>query len=214
MTWEGYESIIYVNQHSVLCQYNSFGCDVCANDRATTIDVSCAAEVKYNSLCDFSTTSISIYFNTQLVTALSTMPDALHSILRLFQCNKKERTAVLSGLDAVGKTTLLYKLKLGMVVQTVIPTIGLNVETIRCPSKLSRSKLTLTCWDVGGCNHPHINYLHRSFVKAAEVVLWLVDSTDRERIGESAEVLEDLCRDKSTPDREDRGIAPNVPILM
>lgn len=89
------------------------------------------------------------YFNTQLVTALSTMPDALHSILRLFQCNKKERTAVLSGLDAVGKTTLLYKLKLGMVVQTVIPTIGLNVETIRCPSKLSRSKLTLTCWDVG-----------------------------------------------------------------
>lgn len=154
------------------------------------------------------------YFNTQLVTALSTMPDALHSILRLFQCNKKERTAVLSGLDAVGKTTLLYKLKLGMVVQTVIPTIGLNVETIRCPSKLSRSKLTLTCWDVGGCNHPHINYLHRSFVKAAEVVLWLVDSTDRERIGESAEVLEDLCRDKSTPDREDSGIAPNVPILM
>lgn len=154
------------------------------------------------------------YFNTQLVTALSTMSDALHSILRLFQCNKKERTAVLSGLDAVGKTTLLYKLKLGMVVQTIIPTIGLNVETIRCPSKLSRSKLTLTCWDVGGCNHPHINYLHRSFVKAAEVVLWLVDSTDRERIGESAEVLEDLCRDKSTPDREDRGIAPNVPILM
>ena len=31
------------------------------------------------------------------------------------------------GLDAAGKTTLLYKLKLGEVV-TTIPTIGFNVE--------------------------------------------------------------------------------------
>ena len=32
------------------------------------------------------------------------------------------------GLDAAGKTTILYKLKLGEVV-TTIPTIGFNVET-------------------------------------------------------------------------------------
>ena len=32
------------------------------------------------------------------------------------------------GLDAAGKTTILYKLKLGDVV-TTIPTIGFNVET-------------------------------------------------------------------------------------
>jgi GTPase SAR1 family protein len=35
------------------------------------------------------------------------------------------------GLDAAGKTTILYKLKLGEVV-TTIPTIGFNVETVRC----------------------------------------------------------------------------------
>jgi ADP-ribosylation factor protein 1 len=33
------------------------------------------------------------------------------------------------GLDAAGKTTILYKLKLGEVVSSV-PTIGFNVETV------------------------------------------------------------------------------------
>ena len=35
------------------------------------------------------------------------------------------------GLDAAGKTTILYKLKLGEIV-TTIPTIGFNVETVEC----------------------------------------------------------------------------------
>ena len=34
------------------------------------------------------------------------------------------------GLDAAGKTTILYKLKLGEIV-TTIPTIGFNVETVQ-----------------------------------------------------------------------------------
>ena len=47
------------------------------------------------------------------------------------------------GLDAAGKTTLLYKLKLGEVL-TTIPTIGFNVETIEYKG------LKMTSWDVGG----------------------------------------------------------------
>ena len=35
----------------------------------------------------------------------------------------------LLGLDAAGKTTILYKLKLGQSVNT-IPTVGFNVETV------------------------------------------------------------------------------------
>ena len=34
------------------------------------------------------------------------------------------------GLDGAGKTTILYKLKLGEVV-TTIPTVGFNVETVQ-----------------------------------------------------------------------------------
>jgi GTPase SAR1 family protein len=48
------------------------------------------------------------------------------------------------GNDASGKTTFLYKLKLGEAVQT-ISTIGFNVETLEYSDG---DKITL--WDVGG----------------------------------------------------------------
>ena len=47
------------------------------------------------------------------------------------------------GLDSAGKTTILYKLKLGEVVSTV-PTIGFNVEYVE------RGGLAFTVWDMGG----------------------------------------------------------------
>ena len=53
------------------------------------------------------------------------------------------------GLDAAGKTTILYKLKLGEVIQSV-PTIGkifylgFNVESVEYKN------LKFTVWDVGG----------------------------------------------------------------
>lgn len=42
---------------------------------------------------------------------------------------KKDMRILMVGLDAAGKTTILYKLKLGEIV-TTIPTIGFNVETV------------------------------------------------------------------------------------
>ena len=47
------------------------------------------------------------------------------------------------GLDAAGKTTILYKLKINENV-TTIPTVGFNVEEI------TFHNLTMTVWDVGG----------------------------------------------------------------
>ena len=40
---------------------------------------------------------------------------------------KKEMRILMVGLDAAGKTTILYKLKLGEIV-TTIPTIGKNLK--------------------------------------------------------------------------------------
>ena len=60
---------------------------------------------------------------------------------RLFE--KKEARILMLGLDAAGKTTILFKMKLGEVVQS-IPTIGFNVETI----EFKNCKLNV--WDVGG----------------------------------------------------------------
>ena len=55
---------------------------------------------------------------------------------------EKAKIAML-GLDAAGKTTILYKLKINENV-TTIPTVGFNVEEI------TFHNLTMTVWDVGG----------------------------------------------------------------
>ncbi len=47
-------------------------------------------------------------------------------LARLFSGFQTEKRIVMIGLDAAGKTTILYKIKLGEFVQT-IPTIGFNV---------------------------------------------------------------------------------------
>lgn len=55
----------------------------------------------------------------------------------------RECSGISVGLDAAGKTTILYKLKLGEIV-TTIPTIGFNVETVEYKN------ICFTVWDVGG----------------------------------------------------------------
>ena len=54
---------------------------------------------------------------------------------------KKEMRILMVGLDAAGKTTILYKLKLGEIV-TTIPTIGKNENEI----KLSAFSKVLDLW--------------------------------------------------------------------
>ena len=53
---------------------------------------------------------------------------------------KPQMRILMVGLDAAGKTTILYKLKLGEVV-TTIPTIGFNVESV------SYKNIDFTVWD-------------------------------------------------------------------
>ena len=61
---------------------------------------------------------------------------------RLFAYNQEMRILMV-GLDAAGKTTILYQLKLGEQL-TAIPTIGFNVEEV------TYKNITFTMWDVGG----------------------------------------------------------------
>jgi ADP-ribosylation factor protein 1 len=50
-------------------------------------------------------------------------------LMRLFYA-KKEMRILMVGLDAAGKTTILYKLKLGEIV-TTIPTIGFKIVILK-----------------------------------------------------------------------------------
>ena len=59
-----------------------------------------------------------------------------NAFMKLFDnlfCSKEIRVVML-GLDAAGKTTILYKLHIGEVLSTV-PTIGFNVEKVQYKKK-------------------------------------------------------------------------------
>jgi len=79
---------------------------------------------------------------------------------------------IMLGLDAAGKSTILYQLRSEVV--TTIPTIGFNVETVEC------GRLAFTCWDVGG--RDKIRPLWRHYFQDANALLFVVDSNDRDRI--------------------------------
>ncbi|KAG8810508.1 hypothetical protein FRC18_004017 [Serendipita sp. 400] len=96
--------------------------------------------------------------------------------------NKEVRILML-GLDAAGKTTILYKLKLGEVV-TTIPTIGFNVETVEY------KRVSFTVWDVGGQHR--IRPLWRHYYTNVGAVIYVVDSADTERIPEAREEMDNL----------------------
>jgi ADP-ribosylation factor protein 1 len=94
----------------------------------------------------------------------------------LDQFGKKDLRILMVGLDAAGKTTILYKLKLGEIV-TTIPTIGFNVETVEY------KKCNFTVWDVGG--QDKIRPLWRHYFQNTEGLIFVIDSNDRNRIDEA-----------------------------
>lgn len=95
------------------------------------------------------------------------------------------------GLDAGGKTTILYKLKLGEIV-TTIPTIGFNVETV------DYKNVCFTVWDVGG--QDKIRPLWRHYFQNTQGVIFVVDSNDRERISEARDELHRMLSEEELRD--------------
>ena len=94
---------------------------------------------------------------------------------------KTEARILMLGLDAAGKTTILYKLKLNETVSS-IPTIGFNVETVS-PVK----NVTFTVWDVGG--QDKVRPLWKHYFHNTEGLVYVVDSADKERFHEAKDEL-------------------------
>merc|ERR1712012_886281 len=92
------------------------------------------------------------------------------------------------GLDAAGKTTLLYKLFLGEVVATM-PTVGLSVETPESKN------LSITVWDMGG--QDKIRPLWR---QGTNGLIYVVDSNDRDRCEDAREELTKMLNEDEMRD--------------
>ena len=95
------------------------------------------------------------------------------------------------GLDAAGKTTILYKFKLGEVV-TTIPTIGFNVETVEYKN------ISFTMWDVGG--QDRIRRLWRHYYEGTNGLVYVVDSNDRDRTEDAREELHKMLNEDEMRD--------------
>ncbi|KAG7390595.1 Auxin response factor 2A [Phytophthora pseudosyringae] len=144
---------------------------------------------------------------------------------RLF--GKKEMRILMVGLDAAGKTTILYKLKLGEVV-TTIPTIGSLASSppiyflsiYLCPADTSLTgsaavcascllpgfnvetveykNISFTVWDVGG--QDKIRPLWRHYYQNTQGLIFVVDSNDRDRVDAARDELHRMLNEDELRD--------------
>eukprot|EP01090_Pellita_catalonica_P021935 TRINITY_DN834_c0_g1_i1.p1 TRINITY_DN834_c0_g1~~TRINITY_DN834_c0_g1_i1.p1 ORF type:complete len:183 (+),score=28.03 TRINITY_DN834_c0_g1_i1:68-616(+) len=122
------------------------------------------------------------------------MGQILSNVMKMWG-NTKARI-LLIGLDAAGKTAVIYKLQLGENIQTV-PTIGFNVETV------SYKKLDFTIFDVGG--QDRIRALWHHYYAGTNGIIFVVDSADTERLKEAREELHKTLKSD---------LLQNVPLLV
>src|SRR5574343_1503007 len=86
---------------------------------------------------------------------------------------KNEIRILILGLDNAGKTTLLNKLQLSAVTETV-PTIGFNLETV------TYNNLQLQVWDLGG--QGTLRPYWRCYYPNTNAVIYVIDSADCDRM--------------------------------
>lgn len=102
----------------------------------------------------------------------------LTKMLTVFGDN--EHKVVIVGLDNAGKTTILYQFLTKEAVHTS-PTIGSNVEEITVRNT------HFLVWDIGGQESLRASWY--SYYSHTEIVILVVDSTDRERLTVTKEEL-------------------------
>lgn len=99
---------------------------------------------------------------------------------------KQQIRVLLVGLDAAGKTTLLYHL-IGNQSAT-IPTIGFNVETVHFPP------IEFVVWDVSG--QDKLRTFWRHYYHGTSGLIFVVDTNDRQRLELVRQELEGILQEE------------------
>eukprot|EP00887_Chlorella_sp_A99_P006105 scaffold22.g6105.t1 len=102
-----------------------------------------------------------------------------------------EARILVLGLDNAGKTTILYRLHVGEVVQT-IPTIGFNVETV------TYKNIKFQVWDLGG--QTSIRPYWRCYYPNTQAIIYVVDSCDADRLPTSREEFQAILEEEELKD--------------
>ncbi|XP_071661567.1 ADP-ribosylation factor-like protein 11 [Patagioenas fasciata] len=104
-------------------------------------------------------------------------------------CHKSDARVVMLGLDFAGKSTLLYKLKSSLAMETS-PTVGFNVESLQTPCGIS-----FTLWDIGGQGSLQASW--SDYLEDTNALIFVFDSTDTARLPEAVAALEKVLRHPS-----------------
>jgi len=105
---------------------------------------------------------------------------------------KKQRNICILGIDAAGKSSLLndirYKFSKNPVSQSeMLPTVGLNY------SQVQFEHFDWTIWDLGGMKR--FRGVWESYYQDIDVLVWVVDSSDKIRFEESVKEFTTLIQD-------------------
>ncbi|XP_064600888.1 LOW QUALITY PROTEIN: ADP-ribosylation factor 1-like [Liolophura sinensis] len=106
---------------------------------------------------------------------------------KILEIHLSSARLLMVGLDSAGKTTILYKIKLDQDDVQTLPTVGFNVETVTVCKNV-----TFTVWDVGG--QEKLRRLWNMYFKGSHGILFVVDSSDKERLPVARVELMRMCK--------------------
>ena len=101
-------------------------------------------------------------------------------------CHEPRYKVLMLGIDGGGKTAILYRWRINEMVET-IPTIGFNVESMKVKGTY------ITIWEVGG--QPKVRPLWRTYASMTQALIFVIDSTDEQRLGNYAYIKNNKLRD-------------------
>ena len=111
--------------------------------------------------------------------------------LLVFKNERRGMRILLVGLEAVGKSTILYKLQLGEILITT-PTVGFSVKTVEF------RKFNFISWDLGV--QDGIRPLCKEYYHNIQALVFVIDSYDKDKIQEANEELQKMLREDELRD--------------
>jgi len=111
----------------------------------------------------------------------------LKLLRKLKSDSNKEVRILLLGLDNAGKTTILKTLASEEINQ-ITPTQGFNIKSVQTQG------FKLNVWDIGG--QRRIRPYWRNYFENTDILIYVIDSTDRNRFEETGEELTELLEDE------------------
>ncbi|KAK6590835.1 hypothetical protein RS030_121995 [Cryptosporidium xiaoi] len=107
--------------------------------------------------------------------------------IRKAKMKEREMRILVLGLDNAGKTTIVRNFA-GEDILLIQPTLGFNIKT------LIHGKYRLNTWDIGG--QKTIRSYWRNYFESTDGIIWVVDSTNIDRIESCNEELQKLLSEE------------------